>query len=89
MDCFGRLLHLAVFSLEGGDIGFLAGAMRSAQRETKTNALDTSTEGEIGARQQEAPVELGRGALATIDLQALMEDASDAVTYTAKWLKSS
>ena len=79
---FGQGLRLVVFALEGAVISLLVGAMHSARREAEANALEIRrSEQEIRAHayQQEAVAELGQRALASADLQNLMQYAVESV----------
>ncbi len=79
---FGQGLRVVVFALEGAVISLLVGAMHSARQEAEANALELRrTEQEIRAHayQQQAIAELGQRALASADLQNLMQDTVESV----------
>jgi len=82
---FGQSLRLIVFVLEGVAISLLVGAMHSARRKAEANSLEirrSEHKVQVRARQQEVVAELGRHAISTTDLGALMEEAVDLVSQT-------
>jgi PAS domain S-box-containing protein len=82
IESYGQGLRVVVFALEGAVISLLVGAMHSARREAEANALEIRrSEQEIRARayQQETIAQLGQRALASADLQNLMQDTVESV----------
>lgn len=82
LGSFAQGLRLVVFVLEGAVISWLAGAMHFTRQEAEVSALEigrTEQEVRARARQQEAVAELGQRALASANLQSLMDDAVESV----------
>jgi len=78
----GQALRLLVFAAEGAFISALAGTMHRARERAEAGAMKLRS-GEAllrtRARQQAAVAHLGRRAIVEHDLQALMEEATEAV----------
>jgi PAS domain S-box-containing protein len=82
---FGEGLRLVVFALEGVAISLLVQAMHTARRKAEVRALETKRRGEelqARARQQEVAAELGKRALVTTDLQAIMQEGVKLLSQT-------